>query len=112
MNELPMVMLGIRTAWREDINCSPAQLVYGTDLHLPGEFFEAQRTSTIPPGFLHELQETMRNIQPTPMTYYDKQPTHRGIRSKRPLDQNGLNQNGLYGNGPLPKRPLPKTASN
>ena len=41
MNELPMVMLGIRTAWREDINCSPAQLVYGTDLHLPGAFFEA-----------------------------------------------------------------------
>ena len=35
-----------------------------------------------------------------------------GIRSKRPLDQNGLNQNGLYRNGPLPKRPLPQTASN
>ena len=77
MNELPMVMLGIRTAWREDINCSPAQLVYGTDLHLPGEFFEAQRTSTLPPGFLRELQETMRNIQPTPMAYHGKQPTHR-----------------------------------
>ena len=77
INELSMVMLGIRTAWREDINCSPAQLVYGTDLHLPVEFFEAQRTSTLPPGFLRELQENMRNIQPTPMAYHGKQPTHR-----------------------------------
>ena len=40
MDELPMVMLGIPMAWREDADCSPADLVYGTALHLPGEFFE------------------------------------------------------------------------
>ena len=42
MDQLPMVLLGIRTAWREDAECSPADLVYGTALHLPGEFSTPQ----------------------------------------------------------------------
>ncbi len=63
-------MLGLRTAWKEDAGCSAAELVYGTDLHLPGEMFEAPRTDTLPPGFLHDLQETMRNVQPPPTAYH------------------------------------------
>lgn len=76
MKELPMVMLGIRTAWREDIECSPADLVYGTSLHLPGEFFQAPRTSTLPPGFLHDLQETMRNMVPVQTSHHGTPATH------------------------------------
>ena len=40
MEELPVVMLGLPTA---DLGCSgsSAELVYGTHLRLPGEFFEA-----------------------------------------------------------------------
>lgn len=76
MNELPLVMLGIRTAWREDAECSPAELVYGTSLHLPGEFFEAPRISSLPPGFLHDLQTNMRSIQPPQPQYHGSTPTH------------------------------------
>ena len=36
---LPLVLLGIRSALKEDIACTSAQLVYGTTLRLPGEFF-------------------------------------------------------------------------
>ena len=36
---LPMVLLGIRTALKDDLHCSAAELVYGTMLRLPGEFF-------------------------------------------------------------------------
>ena len=72
MNELPLVMLGIRTAWREDVECSPADLVYGTTLHIPGEFFEAPRTSMIPPGFLCDLQHRMHNIEPPRTTYHGR----------------------------------------
>ena len=36
---LPMVLLGIRTALKEDLCCTAAELVYGTTLRLPGEFF-------------------------------------------------------------------------
>ena len=77
MNELPIVMLGIRTAWREDLDCSPADLVYGTSLHLPGELFEADRTHLIAPGFLSDLQETMRKLQPHPPKYHGTRPVYR-----------------------------------
>ena len=34
MAELPMVLLGIRSSWRVDPDCSPAELVYGTTLKI------------------------------------------------------------------------------
>jgi len=76
MNELPLVLLGMRTAWREDTHCSPADLVYGTALHLPGEFFEAPRTSTLPPGFLRDLQESMHSVHPTQTRYHGSRSTY------------------------------------
>ena len=43
---LPLVLLGLRTAPKEDLNCSSAELVYGTMLRLPGEFFDQQTKYT------------------------------------------------------------------
>ena len=40
---LPMVLLGIRTAWKDDIRCTTAELVYGTFLRVPGEFFDESK---------------------------------------------------------------------
>ncbi|KAL7640093.1 UNVERIFIED_CONTAM: hypothetical protein RMT77_009507 [Armadillidium vulgare] len=37
---LPFVLLGIRSAMKEDLQCTPCELVYGSPLRLPGEFFE------------------------------------------------------------------------
>ena len=76
MNELPIVMLGLRTALREDAGCSPAELVYGTDLHLPGEMFETPRTDALPPGYLQDLKETMRNVLPPPTAYHGTRSTY------------------------------------
>ena len=44
---LPLVLLGIHAAFREDLDCSSAELVYGSTLRLPGEFY-ASPTSTSP----------------------------------------------------------------
>ena len=49
MDELPLVLLGIRTAWREDPGCSASDLVYGTSLRIPGEF--SNETCECPPSF-------------------------------------------------------------
>ena len=38
---LPMALLGIRTALKEDLHCTAAELVYDTTLGLPGEFFNS-----------------------------------------------------------------------
>ncbi|XP_064469629.1 uncharacterized protein LOC135384353 [Ornithodoros turicata] len=36
---LPLTLLSLRATVKEDLQCSPAQMVYGTTLRLPGEFF-------------------------------------------------------------------------
>ena len=38
---LPMILLGIRTSLKQDLKCSTAELVYGTALRLPGDFFQS-----------------------------------------------------------------------
>jgi cleavage and polyadenylation specificity factor subunit 1 len=73
MDELPLVLLGIRSAWREDPDCSPAELVYGTTLHLPGEFFATSNANpSLKPSstFLQQLQEAMRKALPPPPKYH------------------------------------------
>jgi len=45
MDSLPLVLLGIRTALKEDIASTTAEMVYGTTLRLPGEFFTPSPTS-------------------------------------------------------------------
>ena len=37
---LPIVLLGIRTAIKEDLKASSSELLYGTSLRLPSEFFQ------------------------------------------------------------------------
>ncbi len=76
MDELPMILLGIRTAWLEDAECSPDDLVYGTALYLQGEFFNVPRTSNLHSGFLRALQNSMHSALPPPLQYHGTRPTH------------------------------------
>ncbi|XP_030036924.1 uncharacterized protein LOC115452513 [Manduca sexta] len=39
VESLPLVLLGIRTAYKDDLGTSSAELVYGESLRLPGDFF-------------------------------------------------------------------------
>jgi len=75
MDELPIVLLGLHTAWRQDPDCSAADMVYGTALRLPGDFLPSSTSSAqtaVPPSeFLRRLQESMRAAGP-PLTPYHK----------------------------------------
>ena len=64
---LPLVLLGIWTSLKEDIGCTTAELVYGTRLRLPGEFF-APHTDGIPDptGYVTQLRNTMGTLRSTP----------------------------------------------
>ena len=65
MDELPLVLLGIRTAWREDPDCSASDLVYGTSLRIPGEFLPHEpRNLRVSSEFLRQLQDNMRTVLP------------------------------------------------
>lgn len=80
MDELPLVLLGIRSIWREETGCSAADLVYGTGLHVPGEFLPPSEADPqdlgTSSGFLRHLQETMRSILPPPPKYHGCHPTY------------------------------------
>lgn len=39
VQSLPLILLSIRSSTKTDSNCSAAELVYGTSLRLPSEFF-------------------------------------------------------------------------
>ena len=68
-DSLPIVLLGIRTSLKEDIQCSSAELVYGTTLRLPGEFFDNTRedATTEPAAYVTQLKSDMQRLQATPV---------------------------------------------
>lgn len=66
VDHLPLVLLGIRSALKEDLLCTSSELVYGTTLRLPGDFLTsspAQETDI--PSYLVNLRDLFQNIRPT-----------------------------------------------
>lgn len=62
---LPMVLLGMRTAWKEDLQCSVAEMVYGEQLRIPGEFFQSTNSNQLkPPDFVSQLRHNMSLLRP------------------------------------------------
>lgn len=64
---LPTVMLGIRSAWKEDIESTAAEMVYGQNLRLPGEFLSStanSRSLTTESNFSKLLKEHMQQLRP------------------------------------------------
>lgn len=64
-DSLPLVLLGIRTAVKDDLQCTTAELVYGTTLRIPGEFFTSTATSTDDPTtYVARLKANMSKLKP------------------------------------------------
>lgn len=66
---LPLVLLGIRSAVKEDLKTSAAELVYGEPLRIPGEFLaplpEPQRYEDAT-DFVVRLRQHMATLRPVP----------------------------------------------
>ncbi|KZC05421.1 hypothetical protein WN55_05451 [Dufourea novaeangliae] len=69
---LSTVLLGLRTSYKEDILVSPAEMLYGTTLRIPGEFFINGDFAAEPPFFLEKHREFMRGLRPTPTAHHVK----------------------------------------
>ena len=67
MDALPLVLLGIRTALKEDISSTAAEMVYGTTLRLPGEFFTPSPITSLPDpcDYVSNLKAHMQTIRPS-----------------------------------------------
>ncbi|BHF82502.1 hypothetical protein SprV_0802564000 [Sparganum proliferum] len=68
-------MLGIRTALKPDLECSAAELVYGTTLRIPGDFFGySQRSADLDHSdYVQRLRQVMTHLRSTP----SRAPTNR-----------------------------------
>ncbi|XP_044016657.1 uncharacterized protein K02A2.6-like [Aphidius gifuensis] len=54
---LPTVLLGLRNSFKEDIKTSPAELLFGTSLRVPGEFFVTIDAPHEPQIFIEKHRE-------------------------------------------------------
>lgn len=69
---LPLVLLGIRSAWKEDLKTSSAELVYGEPLRLPGDFFvPAKNIPTDYSEFAQRLRHHMAKLAPEPAKWHN-----------------------------------------
>ncbi|XP_026470298.1 protein NYNRIN-like [Ctenocephalides felis] len=63
---LPTVMLGIRAAWKGDLQATVAEMVYGEALRLPGPMLHVTPTSYYGErNFMNDLRNHMQKICPT-----------------------------------------------
>ena len=68
MDTLPLILLGIRTALKEGISPTAAEMVYGTTLRLPGGFFTASPATSPhdPSDFVSQLNLISKRCIPSP----------------------------------------------
>ncbi|XP_017796954.1 PREDICTED: uncharacterized protein K02A2.6-like [Habropoda laboriosa] len=67
---LPTILLGIRSAWKEDLKSTSAGLVYGQLLRLPGEFMAPSPRDNDATNFAEQLRSHFREIGPTDGTQH------------------------------------------
>lgn len=73
---IPTFLMGIRAAWKDDMQATPAELVFGESIRLPGEFPAPSGNMDTPPANLVErLRTHFRDLQPQPMSCHGSRPT-------------------------------------
>ena len=80
VDKLPWVMLGIRTAPKDDLQCSSAELVYGQTLRVPGDFLPDPTQPWSPTQQRRDLRADERLFAPVPTSAH-------GIPRSRVLPQ-------------------------
>ena len=73
-NELPWVLLGIRTAPKEDLGCSSAELVYGAPITVPGDFIANHGPQQDHSFQLQRLRDQVGSLAPVPTARHGTAP--------------------------------------
>ncbi|GBM71644.1 hypothetical protein AVEN_269196-1 [Araneus ventricosus] len=66
------ILLGVLASVKEQLNCSVAEMVYGTSITLPGDFFSVNKTLSTN-DFLASLQQWMSSLRPIPILQHCKE---------------------------------------
>nr|VZI28824.1 unnamed protein product [Spirometra erinaceieuropaei] len=67
-DNVPVALLDILAALKSGLDCSAAELVFGTTLRLPGEMVTPtfRGAEEIPENCVHRLRKFMRSLSPVP----------------------------------------------
>ncbi|BHF83329.1 hypothetical protein SprV_0802647700 [Sparganum proliferum] len=67
-DHLPLVLLGIHSALKPDLDCSAAELVFGATVRPPGEMISPTPRGAVedPTNLLYRLRQFMRTLSPVP----------------------------------------------
>ncbi|UYV61770.1 hypothetical protein LAZ67_1006444 [Cordylochernes scorpioides] len=83
IDALPLVLLGIRTFYKEDLKCTAAEMVFGTTLNLPADLLtNSEFKNPDPSNFATHLKNYMSRIRPQPT----RQTKQNNIFSHKDLD--------------------------
>jgi len=63
---LPLVLVGMRTAFKEDLQASVAEFVYGEPLRIPGVLLAASPTTRGPSELITQLCRFIEKLRPVP----------------------------------------------
>lgn len=72
MDELPIILLGLRSVVKDDLKATPAELTLGKSLLLPGQFFTDSQVKVSDVDFVKNFKRTMSEIRPTETTHHDQ----------------------------------------
>ncbi|UYV80191.1 hypothetical protein LAZ67_18001967 [Cordylochernes scorpioides] len=83
IDALPLVLLGIRSSYKEDLKCTNAEMVFGTTLNLPADLLtNSEFKNSDPSNFATQLKNYMSRIRPQPT----RQTNQNNIFSHKDLD--------------------------
>ena len=66
VDNLPLILLSIRNIVKEDLQSTPAEMVFGTSVSLPGQYFENNENIQPTTNFTQQLQDRMLRLPFTP----------------------------------------------
>ena len=71
VDALPLVLLGMRAAVKNDLHCSVAEMVFGEPLRLPGELYVSScGDMAADPAFVADLRQKIRLMRPIPPMWH------------------------------------------
>ncbi|CAB3379534.1 Hypothetical predicted protein [Cloeon dipterum] len=71
LDSLPLILLGLRCLYKEDIKATPAELVYGETLRLPGEFITKTDFADVSASeLLRQLKQIFTTLRPVSAAHH------------------------------------------
>lgn len=74
--ELPLIMLGLRSIFKGDMQATPAEMFYGKTIRLPSDFFTESKPLSNETEFILNFRQIIKKIKPQPASQHKNKVTY------------------------------------